>query len=77
MKRKITCIGLATLMFAVMASYIMGLKDLLDSDGGIIYTIVFTTMYCVGITGTALLGAILWLLAFATGDTEETEEIEA
>lgn len=74
MKRKITCIGLATAMFALMMSYVYGFHELLEEDGDIVLTMVLGTMYCMGITGTALLGALFWILAFATGNTEETEE---
>lgn len=77
MKNTITCIGLATVMFAAMFANIAALRDVLDGDYNVVLTIALGTLYCMCIAGAALLGSILWILAFATGDTEETEEIEA
>lgn len=74
MKRKITCIGWGTAVFAVMFSYVCGLHDLMEEDRNMALTILCGTLYCMGIAGTALLGTILWILAFATGNTEETAE---
>jgi len=77
MKRKITCIGLATMMFAVMFSYIWGIPDLMEEDGNVFLTILLGILYCMGIVGTGLLGALFWILAFATGNTEEETTEEA
>ena len=76
MKKKLTCIGLATLMFATMFSYICGIRSLMDGIGeyNIIIIILLGILYCMGIVGTALLGAFFWILAFTAGNEEETTE---
>lgn len=75
--KKITCIGLATAAFALMFSSIYGLHELMDDDCNIVLTILMGTLYCIGITAYAVVGAILWCLAFATGNTEEETTEEA
>lgn len=78
MKHKLTCIGLATAAFALMFCSIRGLHEVMEGDYNIVLTILMGTFYCIGITGWAVMGALLWCLAFATGDvTTETEEVEA
>lgn len=76
MKKKLTFGGLTMACFALMASQVKMMHDMLEDDHNIILTILLCTVYCATIAFSGFLGIIFWLAAFSTENTEETTEAE-
>lgn len=74
MKKKLTFGGLSIAWFALMASQVKTMHDVLESDYNIILTILLCIMCCGVIAFSGLFGIIFWLAAFSTGNTEEITE---